>query len=120
MLNIMLDTEEERHVTVEEDQAEGRSPNACQPSAQPWGHVLTIPKAVLEKLLNHVTSAARLIGHLDDPSVGPLADHVDTMVHDLTELLGDPHTFTGSSAAADDRVVPDGAPLLTAGTGGAR
>lgn len=48
-------------------------------------------RSTLEKLLNHAESAAHLVGHLDDPiAAGPLADHVDAIVHELTELLGDP------------------------------
>jgi hypothetical protein len=41
--------------------------------------------------------------------VGQLGDHVDALVHGLTELLGDPRTL----------VAYDGAPMLTATAGGA-
>jgi hypothetical protein len=53
---------------------------------------LTLNKSILEKLFGHAAAAARIIGHLDDTiAVGPLADHVDAIVHDLSELLGNPH-----------------------------
>jgi hypothetical protein len=47
-------------------------------------------RSTLEKLLEHAADAARIAGHLDAPAVEPLADHVDAIVHGLTELLGDP------------------------------
>jgi hypothetical protein len=104
---------------------------------------LTIDPAILETILERAMSAARLVGYIDEPAVDTfvelLADDIDEIVHIVTELLGNPHliaapvpsarstfapdvvTFTGSRVvAADDRVVPDGAPLLNAGTGDAR
>jgi len=51
---------------------------------------LTLARSILEKLLEHAAAAARIAGHLDAPAVEPLADHVDALVHGLTELLGDP------------------------------
>jgi hypothetical protein len=50
---------------------------------------VTIDRTTLVDLLGHATSAARLVGHLDDAlAVEPLADHVDAIVHELSELLG--------------------------------
>jgi hypothetical protein len=53
-------------------------------------NLITIERSILEKLLGHATSAARIVGHSDALAAGPLADHVDALVHELTELLGDP------------------------------
>ena len=56
---------------------------------------LTLDRSTVEKLLDHAASAARLVGHIEEgvPNavVGPLADHIDAMVHDLSELLGAAH-----------------------------
>ena len=81
---------------------------------------LTPDKSTLEKLLNHAAEAAQLVGHLDNViAAGPLGDHIDAIVHGLTELLGDPHTFAApDAAAADGRMVSNGAPMLTASAGG--
>ena len=79
---------------------------------------LTIDRAVVEKLLEHAALAAQLAGHLDDPAASPLADHIDAIVHELTELLGDPHL-----RAVPNAVVPsahDGMPMLTSGAGDVR
>jgi len=74
------------------------------------GH-LTIDRATLEKLLAHAASAARIVGHLDDAvAVGPLGNHVDAIVHGLTELLGDPHTLAApvpSTLVLDVDAVPE-------------
>lgn len=52
---------------------------------------VTIDRAILVALLGHASSAARIVGHLDDAcAAGPLADHVDAIVHELSELLGAP------------------------------
>ena len=52
---------------------------------------LLVPGDVLADLLAHAASAARLIGHLDGAiAAGPLGDHIDALVHELTELLGGP------------------------------
>ena len=57
--------------------------------------LLTINRTTLADLLSHAAFAAHLVGHLDDAiAAGPLGDHVDAIVHSLTELLGDPHLFT--------------------------
>ena len=85
---------------------------------------LAIPKATLEKLLHHAAFAAHLIGHLDDNAradlVGRLGDHVDAIVHGLTELLGDPRTFAAPDPVGDHRVPDDGLPMLASSAGGAR
>ncbi len=85
--------------------------------------ICMITFSALEKLLNHAASAAQLVGHLDDHDhpdlIGQLAHHVDTVVHGLTELLGEarklvaPHTV-----APGDRAVHDGAPMLTSSADG--
>jgi hypothetical protein len=83
---------------------------------------ITLDRSTLDKLLNHAASAACLVGHIDDAiAAGPLADHVDAIVHDLTELLGDPRTLAAPDAVApDSRVAHDGAPMLVSRAGGAR
>jgi hypothetical protein len=85
---------------------------------------ITVDRSTVEKLLHHAASAARLVGHLDDNAhrelIRQLGDHVDTVVHGLTELLGDPRALAEPDAAApDDRKVRDGAPMLTSIAGGA-
>ena len=51
-----------------------------------------VPRLVLVDLLAHASSAASIVGHLDDrdrsPGVEQLSDHVDALVHGLGELLG--------------------------------
>jgi hypothetical protein len=84
-------------------------------------------------LLGHATEAARLVGHLDDPVAEPLSDHIDAIVHQLTELLGDPRTLNVAGAVAaiaatvsavrstpDDREAYDGTRVLAISAGGAR
>jgi hypothetical protein len=62
---------------------------------------LTFDKSILEKLFGHAAAAARIIGHLDDTiAVGPLADHVDAIVHELSELLGEPHLIAAPVPSA--------------------
>jgi hypothetical protein len=78
---------------------------------------LAIERTTLEKLLAHATSAARIVGHLDGAiAAGPLADHVDAIVHELTELLGNPHLIDAPAPSArstfaldvtPDAVAPD-------------
>ena len=85
---------------------------------------VTIDRAFLENLLHHAASAAHLAGHLDDKAhaelIHQLGDHVDTIAHELTELLGGPGALAASDAAApDDRRARDGAPMLTSIAGGA-
>ena len=49
-------------------------------------------RLALLDLLAHASSAARFVGHLDDrerpPALEQLSDHIDALVHGLTELLG--------------------------------
>jgi hypothetical protein len=53
---------------------------------------ITLDRAILENLREHASSAAHLVGHIDDAlAVGPLAEHIDEIVHTLSELLGNPH-----------------------------
>ena len=53
-------------------------------------------RTALVDVLAYASSAARLVGHLDEAiAVGPLADHVDEVVHLLSELLGDRHSCGG-------------------------
>jgi hypothetical protein len=85
---------------------------------------ITIPRSVLANLLQHAAFAAHLVGHLDDDAhrelIGRISDRVDTVVHGLTELLGDPSALAEPDAAApDDRKVRDGVPMLTSIAGGA-
>jgi hypothetical protein len=85
---------------------------------------ITIPRSVLANLLQHAAFAAHLVGHLDDDAhrelIGQISDRVDTVVHGLTELLGDPGALAEPDAAApDDRKVRDGAPMLASIAGGA-
>jgi hypothetical protein len=66
---------------------------------------LHVPKLVLVELLAHASSAARIVGHLDDrdrsPAVEQLSDHVDALVHGLSELLGG-HRLTDEPVQADE------------------
>jgi hypothetical protein len=49
-----------------------------------------------------------------------IGEHVDTIAHELAELLGAPSVLAAPDAPApDDRKARDGAPMLTAITGGA-
>jgi hypothetical protein len=80
---------------------------------------LTLDRSTLEKLLHHAAFAAHLVGHLDDDAhrdlIRQIGDRIDTIAHELAELLGAPSAL----AEPDDRKVRDGAPMLTAITGGA-
>jgi hypothetical protein len=87
---------------------------------------ITLDRSTLEKLRHRAASAAQLIGHLDDKAqpdlIRQLGDHVDTIAHELAELLGAPSAralAAPDAAARDDRKARDGAPMLTAITGGA-
>lgn len=51
---------------------------------------VTLDSAFLAMLFKHATSAAQIVGHSDAIAAGSLADHVDAIVHDLSELLGPP------------------------------
>jgi hypothetical protein len=64
--------------------------NDHQPNPSP-PEELTLDRATLEKLLAHATSVARIVGHSDALAAGPIADHVDAIVHELSELLGNHH-----------------------------
>jgi len=81
----------------------------------------TVPRTALAGLLTHAASAARILGNLDNASsTGPLADHVDAIVHGLSELLGDPGARAVQGAVAhEDGIVGDGALMLMSVTGGA-
>ena len=61
---------------------------------------LSLDIAVLETLLKHAASAARIVGHSDALAAGPLADHVDAIVHELSELLGNPHLIAAPVPSA--------------------
>jgi hypothetical protein len=74
---------------------------------------LTLDRSVLEKLLEHAAAAARIAGHLDAPAVEPLADHVDALVHGLTELLGDPHLVAAPVPSARPSFDEQPTPLVT-------
>jgi hypothetical protein len=60
-------------------------------------------------------AAALIVGHMDDGDglVGPLADHVDAIVHDMSEVLGDPRLI----AATDGRLAPRAASTVALETG---
>ena len=80
---------------------------------------LAIPRSVLEHLLDHAASAAHIVGHLDGAiAAGPLGDHVDTIAHELGELLGNPHLIAASVPSARSTfaldVELDGVPELVA------
>ena len=82
---------------------------------------LTIDRATLERLRAHAASASRLIGHIDALATGPLADladHVDTIAHELGELLSNPHLIAASVPSARSTfaldVELDGVPELVA------
>lgn len=64
-------------------------------------NLITIERSVLVGVLGHATSAARIVGHIEDaPAIGPLADHVDAIVHALSELLGEPHPIAAPVPSA--------------------
>jgi hypothetical protein len=83
---------------------------------------VSIDSEALGTFLAHAASAARIVGDLDDTiAAGPLADHIDAIVHGLSELLGDPRMLdTLDAVATDNRVASGGAPMLTSGAGGPR
>ena len=86
---------------------------------------ITLEGSILEKLLHHAAFAAQLVGHLNDDAhrdlVGQLGDHVDTVVHGLTELLGDPRALDKHDGpdGSDDGEAYDGVPMITASAEGA-
>ena len=65
---------------------------------------LEVPKLVLVDLLAYASSAARIVGHLDDrhgsTALEQLSDHIDALVHGLCELLGE-HRRTVELASDD-------------------
>lgn len=112
---VYFDTVVIQRLTMTTTTDNGNAPARLEPVA--------IPKATLEKLLHHAAFAAHLVGHLDDNSradlVGQLGDHVDAIVHGLTELLGNPRTFAAPDPVVDHRVPDDGPPMLASSPGGA-
>jgi hypothetical protein len=66
---------------------------------------LRVPRLVLIDLLAHASSGARIVGHLDDrdrsPGVEQLSDHVDALVHGLSEVLGS-HGVTEEPEQAEE------------------
>lgn len=82
---------------------------------------LSIDSNALDLLLAHAASAAHLVGHLDDPiAAGPLAEHIDAIVHALTELLGNPQTLADpDSSASRDHVMCTRTSMLASGSRGA-
>lgn len=85
---------------------------------------VSIDRSVLEALLDHAVFAARLAGHLDDGArahiVSALANHVDTVVHGLSEVLGASRRATAALdvEAPSESVAHDEAPMLTAAVDG--
>ena len=72
---------------------------------------LTLDRATLETILERATSAARLVGYIDEPAVDgfvrPLADNIDEIVHTVTELLGNPHLIAAPVRSTRSRFAPD-------------
>jgi hypothetical protein len=71
---------------------------------------LTLDSTILENLLKHAASAARHVGSIEERvdgalAVGPLADHIDAIVHELGELLGDPHLIGERVPNPDELVI---------------
>lgn len=66
---------------------------------------LHVPKPVVIDLLAHASSAARIVGHLDNcddsTTLEQLSNHVDVLVHGLSELLG-AHRLTTKPAPDDE------------------
>lgn len=71
---------------------------------------ISINSTALSLLLRHAASAARIVGHLDaSVADGPLSDHIDAIVHGLSELLGDPRTLiTPDAVTSADCAAYDG------------
>jgi hypothetical protein len=65
---------------------------------------VNVPKLVLVDLLASASSAARIVGHLDNcddsTTLEQLSNHVDALVHGLSELLGEQRLTT--KPAPDD------------------
>jgi hypothetical protein len=84
----------------------------------------TIDRTTLENLLQHAAHAAQLVGHLDDCAhpelVDQLGDHLDAVVHGLTELLGGTRAFAVCDASGlDDRGGARDVPALPIAAGDA-
>jgi len=91
---------------------------------------LTLDSAILETLLERAASAARRVGYIQDsvdcgPSGDLLANDIDAIVHELSELLGNPHliavsvanarsTFAPKIVTRNDTFTQDGLPALVA------
>ena len=72
------------------------SPIAPPHTPRTTRHKIAIDRALLETLLAHAMSAARLVGTVDDGVGGALpegllADDIDAIAHELSEMLGKPH-----------------------------
>jgi len=67
--------------------------------------VLKETRLALVDLLAHASSAARIVGHLDDlddsTALEHLSDRIDALVHGLCELLGE-HRLTAEVVPDDD------------------
>ena len=77
-----------------------------QPRRNSWPmSQITLDRGILEAVLERAESAARLVSYIDDRgkdafAVHPLADEIDAIVHELTELLGNPHLIAASVSDA--------------------
>jgi hypothetical protein len=91
------------------------------PGIPPTAH-RAIDRIVLADILHHAAFAAHLVGHLNDNAhadlITEISDHVDAIVHALTELLGNPHALA-VAAPPDDHAPLAGAPVRTSIAGGA-
>lgn len=91
---------------------------------------LTLDSAILETVLKRAMSAARLVGYIengvgDGLEAGLLADEIDAIIHELSELLGNPcliaapvpssrSTFASDVVTRGDVVMRNGVPELVA------
>jgi hypothetical protein len=77
--------------------------------------IVPVPERVLIDLLAHAASAAHLLGHLDSADAALVADHLDAIVHEISEVLGSPRESAASAAPGGlaimnrDDLGPDGA-----------
>ena len=72
---------------------------------------ITLDSTTLKNVLHHAASAARIASRVDGNfEIEPLADHVDAIVHLVSELLGTPQALAASvsSAAAPSETVVRG------------
>jgi hypothetical protein len=103
-------------------------PSSPTPPSAPAASVITVDVATLEGILHHAAFAAHLVGHLDDDAhrelIRQIGEQVDTIAHELTELLGapsalaEPDAAEPDAAAPDDRATRDGAPMLISAPSG--